>query len=36
VRPEEGGTMSASAYKASKDTQLEAAVDWIDSLTSSR
>ena len=36
VRPEEGGAMSASAYKASKDTQLEAAVDWIESLTSGR
>ncbi len=36
IRPEEGGVMTASAYKASKDTQLEAAVDWIDSLTSGR
>jgi len=36
VRPEEGGVMSASAYKASKDTQLEAAVDWVDSHPSRR
>jgi carboxyl-terminal processing protease len=36
VRPDEGGVMTASAYKASKDTQLEAAVDWIDSLSCGR